>query len=64
MLFRGFAVGGGIGQQLRRREFVGQLFVTRFNLCEFVEHDFVALSSQRSAFSKMILEIRARLAES
>jgi hypothetical protein len=38
MLLGGFGVGGRIRQQLRGREFVGQLFVARFNMCEFVEH--------------------------
>src|SRR5438067_9634278 len=38
MLLRGFAVRRRVRQQLWRREFVGQLFVARFDLCKFVEH--------------------------
>ena len=54
MLLCGFAVRGRIGQQLRRREFVGQLFITRLNLCKFIEHVFPAFSYQRSAFSNQL----------
>src|SRR3989442_13681956 len=44
MLLRYFSVCRRIRQKLRRRELVRELFVTRFDLCKFIEHLFTLRS--------------------
>src|ERR1041385_2063391 len=65
MLFGRFAIRGRIRQQLRRREFISQLFVTRFDLCEFVQHyDNGANSGSPVVGSNFKLSFKASIATS